>query len=857
MNSNFMNRMFFLYFGMLLMAQACIFCPEAKVETENRSLMNAFTLSEKKNEKSNAPALPVAPKIDTKELDEKNSLPSSPASTKIATAQKMPAPIPVKKSTEQIALDAESLKEEQEKDQLVRFYFEDASLENLVRYIEELFSIKFFSDDDLNPAPPQAGLLKGNKITFKTNKSLTREQAWNLFLKFLDMAGLSAVETQMQGFYRITTITNANKEVLPTFFNTSTEVLPDSSLKIRYVFFIKNSPMQTIQTVTSQLASPSAVVNTFPDFNAIMVTDKSVNIRSLMKIIQEFDKEMPEAMSVVKLKKVDAQDVAQLYSDLTKTENPLGAARYMNQKAQPDSLYFPANVRIIIEPRTNALILLGPAKSLEKIEKFIVENIDVDVTMPYSPLYIYEVQYLNAANLVTILNQAISFGQGTTAAAFGGVRNQNEYFGPITITPEPTGNRIVIKAAERDYKKLLMIIKELDVIQPEVAIEILIVNVTSTNSKALGAQIHNKAANYPIQNVNYQTSGLPVSGGGISGPQVSNTGSLLGNLISLATNGTANGSSYLTIGSSGAGVWAIFRALQAYSEASIVANPFLTTTNNYSATASVGSSRQIQTGSVISAQGPTASYDTYPANLMVQVTPQISLDGSVQMSVNINLTDFSDSTNLANGNTFTKAIVTSVSVKDKEIVVLGGLVKNTESDIETKVPILGDIPLIGWIFKNKQSTTVKSNILIFISPRILTPQTENSFMYYTLNKAEEAKETCVEIERSVSSSRDPIDRSFFAGTNLDEINEFLMSDSRMTKAEDIIKKSDKVLLKKGKRKRKKETPKERTYENIENVKESVDKKREEAKEKKVKTNARQRFSAFKKNQNAVSNKDVV
>ena len=822
-----MNKKLFLSLGILALAgNFSAHARTAEDHPQTRSLLGSFD----KPKSSVQETIPKPPAVDTKALafkpeltkeDEQEDPFTSPETSPFQPSVPTPKNNPVQKvqapasattnprektkpsepeTAEQKAKRVALAKKEQEKDQLVRFYFEDASLENLVRYIEELFAIKFFVDDDLTPPPAGGALLKGNKITFKTNKPMTRDQAWTLFLKFLDMAGLSVVESQITGFYRITTVTNANKEVLPTFFNTSVDSLPDNSLKVRYVFFVKNASLATIQTIIFQLASTTAVIDPFADLNAIIITDKAVNIRSLMKIIHELDKDMPEAMSILRLKKADATDVYNLYTDLTKTESPQGMARFFGQRAQPDSLYFPANARLIVEPRTNSLILLGPAKSLAKIEDFVTKYIDVELDMPYSPLYIYEVQYLNAANLATILTTVVGFGQGSTAGTFGGVRNGNEYFGPINITAEPTGNRLIIKAEERDYRKLLPIIQEMDVLQPEVAIEVLIVNVSSTDTKQIGSQIHNKVPNSPFQNVNMQTSGF-ITPGGPSGPVVNaTTGSLLGNLISLATGGTVgDGSTYMTIGDATNGVWGIFKTLKSFSDSSVIANPFLLSTNNYAASIQVGTSRQVQTGSVVSSQGPTASYETLPANLTVNLSPQISLDSSVQMSITVNLTSFSDPTNTASGNTFTQAVTTSVAVKNREIVVLGGLVQNQVSDVETKVPILGDIPLVGWLFKNKQKTITKSNLLIFISPRILTLKANEDVDYYTLNKSQEARELVGEMG-APSDNRDPLNRMFFGPNAQDaEITTFLGNDPHLKEVETSITQTKRALRKRKKR----------------------------------------------------------
>ncbi len=521
---------------------------------------------------------------------------NTPLTSKATSNPKLPAEKPIDLKTP-TGIQADTNEKAQ---QTIRFFFENASLENLVAYIEDLFKIKFFVDDDISPTPAGGAILKGHKITFKTNKSLSKKEAWSLFLSFMDIAGLAIVPGTSPDFYRITTPTNANQEYIPTYFDTQISELPDNSTKVRYVFFVKNSPVATIQTVMQGLASSTARITVMPDLKAIVISDKSSNIKSLMQVVSELDKDLPEAMDIIKLNKANAEDVANLYNSLVQTESPQGAAKYMAQRKQPTSLYFPANVRIIPEPRTNSLIILGPRKELDKIITFIKKNVDVDVDLPYSPLHVYNVQYLNAADLAQVLSTIVTFGQGTPAAQYGGVRDGNQFFAPMTITPEPSGNRLVIRASKKDFEKLLPILKELDTIQPQVAIEVLVVDLQLTDQKVLGSQWHNKVAGAPLNNLDYQTSGLPATGGSASSIQTDpTTGSIVTSLISLAQSSlNAPGTTLFTIGNAATGVWGVIKTLQTSSQLNIVSNPFLIATNKYPATVSVGSSRRIQTGTV-------------------------------------------------------------------------------------------------------------------------------------------------------------------------------------------------------------------------------------------------------------------
>ncbi len=716
----------------------------------------------------------------------------------------------------------EKLEQEEKEHQMVRFYFEDATLESLVRYMEELYDVKFFADDDLNPTPHGGAVLKGHRITFTTNKPLTRAEAWNLFLKFLDMAGLTVIPGEGDSsktehsdpnkphkktvFYRITTLTSANKEVLPTFFNTKIDDIPNNSTKVRYVFFVKNSPLGTIQEVVKAFSSSSAgPILTFPDLNALIITDKGSNVRSLMYIVQEFDKEMPEAMSVLKLKKSDAEEVAKLYDVLTRAEAPKGAARFMTQRNQPKSLYFPANARIIPEPRTNSLILLGPKAALVKIEEFIIKHVDVDLDMPYSPLHIYELQYTQAKNIAQILNQtATKFGAGTPAASYGGVRDGNQYFGPMTITPDISGNRLIIKAEENDYIKLVDIIKKLDIVQPQTIIEVLIVDVTTSDDKILGTQIRNKSTDSLIKNVDFQSTGLPTSGGNFGGVVNAANGSLLGNLISLASS-AATGSTVLSVGNNNTGVWGIMSILQQTAKTDVISNPFLLATNNYQAQVTLGSTRNIATSTVQGSGQTQTGYSADQANLEVTITPQISSDGSIQMAINISIQDYS-SANVSSGDKTVKTVTTAATVQNREVLVLGGIVKNKVTQIVRKTPLLGDIPGLGWLFKSKSKGKVQSNVLIFISPQIIYPGMEATTTEYMKKKANVTAALSRHSGTHDISGKDPINSLFFSGSGHDEtvkqVEEFINQNSPSKKSKKKKKRKVAKITRKSSKKKK-------------------------------------------------------
>jgi len=344
---------------------------------------------------------PPAPSQFVKEETQKTITP-----TTLAVSDK---PLPAQKLSAEEEQVFEKAKKQQEAEQKFSFYLKDASFENVVTYMETLLKVKFLPDDAVKPLIAGGGTLQGQKITFKTNKRLTRQEIWDLFVKFLDLANLAIVPGTIENLYHITSVINANQDPIPSYFGTEITQLPNNPQKIRYTYIVKNLPLATLQNIATSLASATAKIHTFEDLSALIITDKSSNIRSLMTVIAELDKEMPEAMSILKLKEVEALAVKKLYEDLTSAEAPSGN-RFAGQRKQPKASYFPLDARIIAEPRTNSLILLGPKKALAKIEEFIIKHVDVSLDIPYSPLHVYDLEYTDAKNIADILAAVTKFG---------------------------------------------------------------------------------------------------------------------------------------------------------------------------------------------------------------------------------------------------------------------------------------------------------------------------------------------------------------------------------------------------------------------------------------------------------------
>ncbi len=669
----------------------------------------------------------------------------------------------------------------------VEMNFDNKELTELLKFLSNTFDITFILDDAIEPMRAE-GLqpMAGTKITFKSEVPLTLKQAWEIGLTFIEMAGFSVIPSTLPRTYRVTVSASrdkpsANREPLPTFIGTDPELIPNNDTKIRYVYFADNAELSTIVQIIEAMKSGSAgPIIEVPTLRAIIMTDKAANIRSLISILQEIDKvSLPETLAIIRLRHTDARQVRELYYKLIGKDPQSPAFNPFARQRKPSTTqYFTEATRVFEEPYTNSLIVLGTRDNIKRFEDFILKYVDKTLDIPFSPLHVIQLKYMDAASIAKILNEIIqkfnADPSNTAAALVGGVRDTNKFFRPtVRITEETSGNRLIINADYDEYLKIRELIEKLDVEQPQVAIKVLILDVDLTDTKQIGVQLRNKVdccdgtggtSSILSPNVNFQTGNLgaiqtlqPATGG----PPINGAERLLGNLIALADQVSgvspfAAGTTLVTLGKDLFGFWGLLAALEMYTRVSIVANPFLTVTNKYKAEFKVGETQRT-TSAIVEGQREAQAQADLSADLRVIVTPQISFDDMITLNVYVELGTFIGTTQ----NRLIKRVSTEALLANREVLALGGLIQDTITENITKVPFLGDIPLLGWFFKNKTKSVERSSLLILICPEIIKPHQPEVAQNFTYSKIADAKENLYSM-RGYAERRDPIHRWFFA-----------------------------------------------------------------------------------------------
>ena len=635
--------------------------------------------------------------------------------------------------------------EQQEND--IYLNFENTDLVNFVNYIAELKNLNLVTDPKI----------AGNKISLTIREAISKEGAWKVFLTVLEMSGFSIIK--VGEIYKIIPKAGKGTEPLPTYINVPADTLPDSDLTIRFVTFLTNIPTDKVrQLLQSMLPQPNAIIE-HQASNGFVITDKSYNIKAAMKVVQELDRsDVQQSVTVMKLKQSNAQDVKQLFDSLMKKPEGNPLARLLGKQTESSLEYFPPTTKIVTEPRTNSLILMGDQRAIKKIENFITKHIDTELCAVESPIHVYELKYTDVDQIMNILQTITEPPSDSAVAKHGGIRGGVKFFKRMKFSMDKENNRLIVSSTDKqDWKLLKKIIKDLDKPQPQVAIETLIVTVDFGKNKELGGQIRNRKHGMIGKNLDFQAGNY---GGVVFEKDGSANLSLLGNLIGGLTEKV--GSSILTFGKC-RDIWGLFRMLQTEQNTSLLSQPFIVTTNMKKAKISVGETRRLVKERAIADTGAVstdaAGYENVKAELNLEITPQINLEGVIKLNIDLNIEDFQEGEGNQQDRT-SKKLNTNVSVANGQVLVLGGFVKTKITEDTGRTPVLGSIPVLGWLFKHKKRTVTKEYVFIFMSPTIIKPRQTPGSNLYTKMKIHQAKND-IDDTITVHKINDPVHNWFF------------------------------------------------------------------------------------------------
>jgi general secretion pathway protein D len=687
------------------------------------------------------------------------------------------------------------------KKNLIPFTFDNADLTDIVNLIA--------AEKNINIILPQGVQAINQKISFTPDGPIPLAQAERYMESFLDLAGYTI--RPHGSFYIVSKVdNNIGHEPIALYVNVPPEKLPYGEQRIRAVYYLSNLRVpelpqgnDPITLILNEMLSPKPLSSFVYDqrSNGIIITDKADNISSVMTILLELDTSgSRDTIEVIPLFNTSAKSVAKLLREQILVVSGTDSSRARADIRSESSSYFAPNTRVVADERNNTLIIMGRESAVDRLKEFVREYMDASPESGNSILHVYDLKYLDAEEFAAVLNNIVSSrieGSQSTREITGperffeGVIIRAETYQPAQAAQgvpggaAPTaeagtvyrgGNRLIITARYHDWLRIKDLIDQLDKPQRQVIIEVLIVDLSLNITKLIAGQTRNPLGLQLPPGVNFQSAQIssPIIQ---SVPPVGNP-TLAEDLLALISDNpvesiarvvstTDPGSLIIAFKDpSSTGVFSILQLLDSYGRTKVLSHPFLITLNNKLAQAMSEEKRRVigdadaGTGGII-----TRNDIDVTAQLKVSVTPRISAVDRLNLQITVDINEF-DSTASGNpsqegaGNRTTRRVQTNANMSSGQVLVLGGLTRFETNDIETKTPILGDIPLIGPFFKNVTRSTFKNNLIVLIAPTVIDVKLREGQYAYTRDKVITAYDGDGD-ESMFNNTKDPITRYYF------------------------------------------------------------------------------------------------
>jgi general secretion pathway protein D len=600
--------------------------------------------------------------------------------------------------------------------------FRDVELADLVQTISELTGKNFLYDDRV----------KG-KVTIVSPDSMSLEEAYQLFLSVLYVKGFTIVPSGKVN--KIVPIKGAKSENLPTVVGgkkQNTEQFVTRLVRLQHLdaATMANSVLGPLVAATGNLLA-------YPPTNTLIMTDSGANIDRLMRIIRELD--IPGSASVLEvilLQNADAEEVAKICAEII--DQP-GATRARRVRKETTPAAQENISKVIAYKRTNSLIVMTSPEDLALI-KGLITRIDQTSDSNRSNINLYYLENADSETLAATLNEILT-GIKTQARTAGTDRDNKGPLssGPVTITADKPTNSLIINASPEDYITLQGIIKKLDIKRKQVYVEALILELSMDATQRLGVSLQG-AASYNDESLIFGSSNQNTGPIGL-GDGLDDGGIGVPSLLTRAVDGLLAGGFFNPITVTGPNgeeitvptLSVLIDVSKTDSDVNILSAPRLLTSDNEEAEIIVGSNVPIITGRLTDSGSDglaqSVSVERQDVALVLRFTPQVTEGDLVRLNVYQELTDVVPASALLNasvgdpnevGPTFTKRVLrNTVLAENGKTVVLGGLIDTKVTDSVTKVPLLGDIPFLGWLFRRTSTTEEKTNLLVFINPTII------------------------------------------------------------------------------------------------------------------------------------------
>lgn len=555
------------------------------------------------------------------------------------------------------------------------------------------------------------------KINVRSYDLLNDKQYYQFFLNVLSVYGYAVVQAD-NNILKVIKDKDAKAAAIPVVGSDDKEIGDEFVTRVVQVHNVSVRELAPLLRQLNDNAGGGNVVHYEPS-NVIMLTGRAAVVKRLVDIVHRVDTAGDQDVEVIDLKYASAGELVRIISNLNKAQEKGGAT--------PEFL----RPKLVADDRTNSILISGDPKARMRIRK-LVERLDRELKSSGNTK-VYYLKYAKAEDLVPVLKgvsdslQEDENGKAVRAANTGNERN-------ITIESHDESNSLVITAQPDMMQSLEAVIRQLDIRRAQVHIEAIIVEVYEGNGANFGVQFFSENAGALQWNSGNQVpvAGIwaakrqaePTGGGTVSTTDtegrttVTKNAETEGDYTALANLlGSINGMMLGVIKDD----WAtVVQAIRTSTNSNVLSTPSITTLDNQEATFVVGQDVPILTGSTASSSNdnPFQTIEREEVGIKLKVTPQINEGNAVQMKIEQEVSSVSGATSV--DITINKRqLSTTVMADDGGTIVLGGLIDEDTEESTSKIPLLGDLPLIGDLFKSRSNSKTKRNLMVFLRPTIL------------------------------------------------------------------------------------------------------------------------------------------
>ena len=709
------------------------------------------------------PAAPPSPPY-------KNSIVPSTAASRLKATRAPPAgaapdaAAATGPSTEPVDSGAVDHKDIHSKAKSVVMSFDKRDLAEVIQFVSQFTQRNFILPERVS-----------GKITILSNSPIPADEVWNVFVAALDANNWSVYPVGR--YWKLSEKKQSARANIPTYLEPGQEV-PATEQMVTKLFKLKYVEADQMRNTLNQFTSRDSDFQIFPP-DTLIVSDLGLNMRRLERLVDTLDQPGgAEEIHIVAVQYAGAQELAQKLTEIFQAQQQKGGGGQRQLgvaepilpgqpvQAQGGQQGGPVSVsKIIPEERTNKLIVIAGGKSFERVRELIKQ---LDVPSGEGGVHVY---YLENAKAEDVASTMQNLAKGTSGkrkggpggapaapaggtGAAGGPVGADLFSGEVKITADKNTNSLVVIASQADYRNLVKVVQQLDIRRRQVFVEAVIMEVNLDSDSSLGASVHGGTV---IDNVSFR---------GNKGPAPLVIGSELGGLSSLGGVSSLAGLSGFLAGLQGPPITIpglnltlpsfafVLNAMQSSSDVNVISTPHVIMTDNTEGEITVGQNVPFKAGfspslgglgGLGAGAGATgaggigaglglglggglgslfAPIQRQNVELRLRIKPQINESDYVRLEVDEQTEEIASNDPQLGPTTSKRTAKTTVVAKDQETVVLGGLIQERTLKSVSKVPILGSLPVLGWLFRNETTKKTRTNLLLFLTPYIIRDQSD-------------------------------------------------------------------------------------------------------------------------------------